>query len=59
MAGIQGDQVYSKLKFEAGVHRVQRVPVTRLGVGSYFNSNSAVMPEVDDVGIHIDPKILK
>jgi len=31
---IQGDQVYSKPKFEAGVHRVQRVPVTEAGVSS-------------------------
>jgi len=32
MLEIQGDQVYSKPKFEAGVHRVQRVPVTEAGV---------------------------
>ena len=55
--GIQGDQVYSKLKFEAGVHRVQRVPVTEAG-GRVHTSTAtlAVMPEVDDVEIHIDPK---
>ena len=54
---IQGDQVYSKLKFEAGVHRVQRVPVTEAG-GRVHTSTAtvAVMPEVDDVEIHIDPK---
>ena len=54
---IQGDSVYSKLKFEAGVHRVQRVPVTEAG-GRVHTSTAtvAVMPEVDDVEIHIDPK---
>lgn len=54
---IQGDQVYSQLKFEAGVHRVQRVPLTEAG-GRVHTSTAtvAVMPEVDDVEIHIDPK---
>lgn len=54
---IQGEQVYSKLKFEAGVHRVQRVPVTEAG-GRVHTSTAtvAIMPEVDDVEIHIDPK---
>lgn len=54
---VQGDQVYSKLKFEAGVHRVQRVPVTEAG-GRVHTSTAtvAVMPEVDDVEIEIDPK---
>ena len=54
---IQGDSVYSKLKFEAGVHRVQRVPATEAG-GRVHTSTAtvAVMPEVDDVEVHIDPK---
>jgi peptide chain release factor 1 len=54
---IQGDQVYSKLKFEAGVHRVQRVPVTEAG-GRVHTSTAtvAIMPEVDDVEVEIDPK---
>ncbi|MEB3311887.1 MAG: peptide chain release factor 1 [Snowella sp.] len=54
---IKGDQVYSKLKFEAGVHRVQRVPVTESG-GRVHTSTAtvAIMPEVDDVEVHIDPK---
>jgi peptide chain release factor 1 len=54
---IQGDQVYSKLKFEAGVHRVQRVPVTEAG-GRVHTSTAtvAVMPEVDDVEVEIDAK---
>ena len=53
---VQGDNVYSKLKYEAGVHRVQRVPATEAG-GRVHTSTAtvAVMPEVDDVEIHIDP----
>ncbi|MDZ8185139.1 MAG: peptide chain release factor 1 [Nostoc sp. ChiSLP02] len=54
---IKGDDVYSQLKFEAGVHRVQRVPLTEAG-GRVHTSTAtvAIMPEVDDVEIHIDPK---
>ena len=54
---ITGDNVYSQLKFEAGVHRVQRVPATEAG-GRIHTSTAtvAIMPEVDDVEIHIDPK---
>jgi peptide chain release factor 1 len=54
---IQGDQVYSKLKYESGVHRVQRVPVTEAG-GRVHTSTAtvAIMPEVDDVEVKIDPK---
>ncbi|TAF52325.1 MAG: peptide chain release factor 1 [Oscillatoriales cyanobacterium] len=54
---IEGDSVYSKLKFEAGVHRVQRVPVTEAG-GRVHTSTAtvAVMPEVDDVEVKIDAK---
>ncbi len=54
---IKGDDVYSQLKFEAGVHRVQRVPVTEAG-GRVHTSTAtvAIMPEVDEVEVHIDPK---
>lgn len=54
---VTGDSVYSKLKFEAGVHRVQRVPQTEAG-GRVHTSTAtvAVMPEVDDVEVKIDPK---
>jgi peptide chain release factor 1 len=54
---IKGNDVYSQLKFEAGVHRVQRVPATESG-GRVHTSTAtvAIMPEVDDVEIHIDPK---
>lgn len=57
---IQGESVYSKLKFEAGVHRVQRVPVTEAG-GRVHTSTAtvAVMPEVDDVEVEIDAKDLE
>lgn len=53
---ITGDSVYSKLKFEAGVHRVQRVPQTEAG-GRVHTSTAtvAIMPEVDDVEVEIDP----
>jgi peptide chain release factor 1 len=53
---IQGDSVYSQLKFEAGVHRVQRVPLTEAG-GRVHTSTAtvAIMPEVDDVEVEIDP----
>lgn len=54
---IQGERVYSELKFEAGVHRVQRVPATESG-GRVHTSTAtvAIMPEVDEVEIYIDPK---
>jgi peptide chain release factor 1 len=53
---IQGDRVYSKLKYESGVHRVQRVPITEAS-GRVHTSTAtvAVMPEVDEVEVHIDP----
>ncbi len=57
---ITGDYVYSKLKFEAGVHRVQRVPATESG-GRVHTSTAtvAVMPEVDAVEVEIDPQDLE
>jgi len=57
---IQGDSVYSKLKYESGVHRVQRVPVTE-SQGRVHTSTAtvAVMPEVDDVEISINPSDLE
>ncbi len=50
VCGIEGEDVYGKLKFESGVHRVQRVPVTE-SQGRVHTSAAtvAVMPEVDDV----------
>jgi len=60
VALIKGDSVYSKLKFEGGVHRVQRVPQTE-SQGRVHTSavTVAVMPEVDDVEIDINPNDLK
>ena len=57
---IQGDGVYSHLKFEAGVHRVQRVPATE-SQGRVHTSTAtvAVMPEADPVEVQIDPKDLE
>lgn len=57
---IQGDGVYSQLKFEAGVHRVQRVPATE-SQGRVHTSTAtvAVMPEVDPVEVQLDPKDLE
>lgn len=54
---IRGDSVYSKMKWEAGVHRVQRVPATE-SQGRVHTSTAtvAVMPECDEVDINIDPK---
>lgn len=57
---IEGEGVYSRLKFESGVHRVQRVPITEAG-GRIHTSTAtvAVLPESDETEIHIDPKDLK
>lgn len=53
---VKGEGAYSKLKYESGVHRVQRVPETESG-GRIHTSTAtvAVLPEVDDVDIIIDP----
>ncbi|CDF38022.1 Peptide chain release factor RF1, Rhodoplastic [Chondrus crispus] len=54
---IRGDAVYSKMKYEAGVHRVQRVPATETqGRVHTSTATLAIMPEVDDVEVKIDPK---
>lgn len=57
---IEGKGVYSRLKFEGGVHRVQRVPVTE-GSGRIHTSavTVAVLPEADEVELEIDPKELR
>jgi peptide chain release factor 1 len=57
---IKGDKVYSKLKFESGVHRVQRVPVTE-SQGRIHTSTAtvAVLPEADDVEIEINQNDLR
>jgi peptide chain release factor 1 len=60
VAGINGRGAYSQLKYESGVHRVQRVPATE-AQGRIHTSTAtvAVMPEIEDLEIAIDPKDLK
>ncbi len=57
---VKGDSVFSQLKFEAGVHRVQRVPATE-SQGRVHTSTAtvAVMPEADPVEVKIDPTELE
>ena len=57
---VKGDSVFSQLKFEAGVHRVQRVPATE-SQGRVHTSTAtvAVMPEADAVEVQLDPKDLE
>jgi peptide chain release factor 1 len=57
---MRGDAVYSKLKFESGVHRVQRVPDTEAS-GRVHTSTAtvAVMPEVDEVDVQLDERDLE
>lgn len=54
---VKGKRVYSKLKYESGVHRVQRVPQTE-AQGRVHTSTAtvAIMPEADEVEVVIDPK---
>ncbi len=57
---VKGDGAYSKLKYESGSHRVQRIPVTESN-GRIQTSTATVlvMPEAEDVNIEIDPKDLR
>jgi peptide chain release factor 1 len=60
IASVSGDQVYSRLKHERGVHRVQRIPVTE-SAGRIHTSTVtvAVLPEAEEVDVQIDPKDLR
>ena len=60
VALIEGRRVYSRLKYESGVHRVQRVPTTEAS-GRIHTSTAtvAVLPEAEEVDIRIDPKELR
>jgi peptide chain release factor 1 len=59
-AAVSGDQVYSRLKYEAGVHRVQRVPETEAQGRIHTSAVTvAVLPEADDVDVHISPDDLE
>ena len=60
VASVQGDKVYSKLKYEMGVHRVQRVPKTeQQGRIHTSTATVAVLPEADEIDIKIDAKDLR
>ena len=57
---LEGKMVYSKLKYESGVHRVQRIPVTESGGRIHTSTVTvAVMPEVEDVEVDINPNDLQ
>lgn len=57
---ITGDGAYSKLKYESGVHRVQRIPATESG-GRIHTSTAtvAIMPEAEEVDVELDPNDCK
>lgn len=60
IATISGKGVFGRLKFESGVHRVQRVPATESGGRVHTSAATvAIMPEVEDVDIDIDTKDLR
>ncbi len=57
---IEGEGAFSRLKFESGVHRVQRVPETESGGRIHTSAATvAVLPEAEDVEVDIDPKDLQ
>ena len=60
IAGIEGKDVYGKMKYESGVHRVQRVPETeKMGRVHTSTATVAVLPEADVVDLDINPKDLR
>jgi peptide chain release factor 1 len=60
IAMVEGDRVYSKLRFESGVHRVQRVPETEASGRIHTSAVTvAVLPEAEEVDVSIDPKELR
>jgi peptide chain release factor 1 len=60
IALVSGEKVYSKLKYESGVHRVQRVPVTEQQGRVHTSAVTvAVLPEADEVEVQIDPKDIR
>lgn len=57
---VEGNGAYSRLKFEAGGHRVQRVPVTESGGRIHTSAATvAVLPEIEEIDFHLDPGDLK
>ncbi len=60
VASISGSGVFARLKFESGVHRVQRVPATESGGRIHTSAATvAVLPEAEDVDVQIDDKDLR
>jgi len=60
IVGIRGEKVYSQLKFESGVHRVQRVPVTEASGRIHTSTVTvAVLPEAEEIDIEIDPNDIR
>jgi peptide chain release factor 1 len=60
IAMIEGRGAYSRLKYESGVHRVQRVPVTEAQGRIHTSAVTvAVLPEAEDVEVHIDPNEIR
>ena len=60
IALVEGEDAYSRLKYESGVHRVQRIPVTESG-GRIHTSTAtvAVLPEADETDVEVNPQELK
>ncbi len=59
-AMIEGDKVFSKMRYESGVHRVQRVPQTETAGRIHTSAVTvAVLPEAEEVDVKIDPKDLR
>jgi len=60
IAGIEGKNVFGKMKYESGVHRVQRVPETeKMGRVHTSTATVAVLPEAEEVDLDINPKDLR
>ncbi len=60
VAHVKGENVFARLKYETGVHRVQRVPATESGGRIHTSAATvAVLPEAEDVDIQIDPNDLR
>ena len=60
IAMVEGDRVYSKLRFESGVHRVQRVPATEASGRIHTSAITvAVLPEAEEVDVKVDAKDIR
>src|SRR5438105_4280810 len=60
IALVSGNKVYSKMKYESGVHRVQRVPATEQQGRVHTSAITvAVLPEADEVEVQVDPSELR